>query len=122
STVYEQLPDDTGWLYEDGPLERVLKNAFRHAYFRLEYLNWDISDPGNNILGSATNLTTDPTVPFIKTNPVTGTAFNVVAPTLQGVLTNDNNGIRATFGMPITSAGTFETSVFSLQTSTSTRG
>src|SRR5581483_502049 len=68
-TTYEQLPDDTGWLYEGSPLERGLANLFRHSYLRVEYLNWSYTDPGNNILGSPTNFVADPTVPFPETNP-----------------------------------------------------
>ena len=52
-TIYEELPDDTGWLYEDTPLERALKDAFRHAYFRVDYLNWNLSAPGNNLIGAS---------------------------------------------------------------------
>jgi hypothetical protein len=57
-TIFEELPDDTGWLYEDTPLERALRETFRHAYFRVEYLLWDISDPGNNTLAGPTNYPT----------------------------------------------------------------
>lgn len=55
-TIYEQLPDDQGWLYEDTPLERALKETFRHAYFRVDYLNWSVSEPGNNLIGSDTAI------------------------------------------------------------------
>lgn len=57
-TIFEELPDDTGWLYEDTPLERILRETFRHAYFRVEYLLWDMSDPGNNTLSGPTNYPT----------------------------------------------------------------
>lgn len=55
-TIFEQLPDDQGWLYEDTPLERMLKNTFRHAYFRTDYLLWSVSKPGNNLVGSDTAI------------------------------------------------------------------
>jgi hypothetical protein len=122
-TVYHELPDDTGWLYEDTPLERSLKDVFRHAYFRVDYLLWDISDPGDNLLGSNTAFTTalpDPTVPFQVTDPATGTLLDVVAPSLDGIFTNENNGIRATVGFSVFDSGTFEASLFALQTSTAT--
>jgi len=125
STTFEQLPDDSGWLYDQSPLERILKDTFRHAYFRADYLLWDVSDPGNNILGSPTNFVLalpDPTVPFVETDPVTGATFLVVAPSLEGVKVNQNNGIRGTVGFLTPNAGAFEASVFALQTSTSVLG
>lgn len=121
-TVFEELPDDTGWLYEDTPLERFLAEVFRHAYFRVEYLLWDMTEPGDNILGSPTNFVADPTQPFVITDPITGNLLDVVAPTLKDVQLNDNNGIRATFGLSAFEAGTLEARVFALQTSTSSLG
>lgn len=155
-TIYEQMPDDQGWLYEDTPLERALKETFRHAYFRVEYLLWDVSDPGSNILGAPTailnasqlapndpsdlnypstidpNLTLqqqyvyqpfrgDPLVPFQVSNPIDGNTslIAVVAPSLQDVYVNENNGIRLTFGLPVNRAGAFEASIFALASSTS---
>ncbi len=55
-TIYEELPDDQGWLYQDTPLERALKNTFRHAYFRTDYLLWNVSEPGNNLIGADTAI------------------------------------------------------------------
>lgn len=131
-TIYEQLPDDQGWLYEDSPLERALKNAFRHAYFRTEYLLWDISDPGDNILGAPTNLTLASNnsilpipvseVPAFFLTDQNGNQIVAVQPSLDKVFTNENNGIRMTFGLNSTEAGTFEASVFALQSSTSRMG
>lgn len=158
-TIYRELPDDTGWLYEDTPLERVLKESFRKSYFRMEYLLWDISDPGNNVLGAPTALlnfdqlspndptdpnypsTIDPTLtlqqqyvfqpfrgdvqtPFQVSNPIDGNTslISVVAASTQDIMVNENNGIRATFGMPVLDAGTFEASIFALQSSTSNYG
>lgn len=131
-TIYEQLPDDQGWLYEDSPLERVLKNTFRHSYFRAEYLLWDISDPGDNILGANSNLTFSSNtsnvrvpvsqIPIFELVDDEGLPINVVQPNLGSIHTNQNNGIRGTFGVPVGEAGVFEASVFSLQSSTSSFG
>jgi hypothetical protein len=122
-TIYRELPDDTGWLYEDSPFERALKDSFRHAYFRVDYLLWGLDAPGQNILGAATNADITPLIPgdnfFTITDPDTGTQLEAVQPTLAGVKINQNNGLRATFGLPVFNAGTFEASVFVLQTSTS---
>lgn len=131
-TVYEQLPDDQGWLYEDSPLERILKNTFRHAYVRAEYLLWDISDPGNNILSAPTNLLFPTTttqfpvlvsdVPAFQLTDQNGNQIVAVQPRLSDVFTNENNGIRMTFGLTAADAGVFEASVFALQSSTSRIG
>jgi hypothetical protein len=75
NTVYEQLPDDTGWLYDQTPLERILKDTFRHAYFRLEYLNWDITDPGNNTLSGPTNYPTFQYPPDLVRSPTNPNLF-----------------------------------------------
>lgn len=124
-TVFEELPDDTGWLYEDAPIDRVLKNIFRHAYFRAEYLLWDITDPGEAVLGARTNFTfalPNPRIPFQITNPADGTILDVVEPSLFGVETNENNGIQGTVGFTAGNWGTFEASVFSLETHAATIG
>jgi hypothetical protein len=118
-TVYEELPDDKGWLYEDPPIDRILKEVFRHAYFRADYLLWDITDPGENLLGAPTNFAfalPNPRVPFQITNPSDGTILDVVEPSLLGVETNENNGIRGTVGFTSGRWGTFEASVFALET------
>lgn len=38
--------------FPDTALERTIKNVFRHNYFRVEYLNWDVSDPRAGFLGA----------------------------------------------------------------------
>jgi len=131
-TVYEQLPEDRGWLYEDSPLERSLKNAFRHAYFRTEYLHWDVSDPGNNILSAPTNLPFPTTnsqfpvlvsdVPAFQLTDQNGNQIVAVEPRLDDVLTDANNGIRLTFGLTAADAGIFEASIFALESGTTRLG
>src|SRR6185436_633119 len=51
-TRYTEMPDDKGWAFGDTNLERFLKESFRHGYFRLEYLNWNVKDPGQTVLGA----------------------------------------------------------------------
>ncbi len=131
-TIYEQLPDDRGWLYDDAPIDRVLKSVFRHAYFRVDYLLWDISDPGNNRLEADSNLTVlqvNPLIfgpvpatelPAIALEDVFGETIVATQPTLANIFTNENNGIRLTFGLPIAELGVLETNVFGLASSKST--
>lgn len=51
-TRYTQLPDDKGFSYGETNVEHFLRETFRHSYFRMEYLNWSYSDPGENLLGA----------------------------------------------------------------------
>ncbi|OYW13055.1 MAG: hypothetical protein B7Z55_17500, partial [Planctomycetales bacterium 12-60-4] len=134
-TIYEELPDDQGWLYQDSPFERLLKESFRHAYIRTDYLLWNVSKPGNNLIGSDTAIvgladvnpndpsdplypeaTTapyqfqpfiDPLIPFQVANPITNnqTYIAVVQPSLNDVRIDQNNGIRTTFGLPTLNRG-----------------
>ncbi len=119
-TIYEELPDDRGFLYNDAPIDRFLKDAFRHAYFRTEYLLWDISDAGDTFLGAGSNYETDlgpvnDQSYFQLPDENSGTVLNVFQPRLSGISSNENNGIRGTFGLPVFNAGTFEASIFTLQ-------
>jgi hypothetical protein len=124
---YTQLPDDCGWGYGDTHLERFLKNSFRHAYFRLEWLNWSFSDPGNLTLGapildptSVNNLYLNTSVPFDVFDPVTGNLIGQgVSPSLDGVKGIHNNGIRGTWGWAFDPV-TVEGSIFALQTAKAT--
>ena len=52
TTIYEELPDDQGFAYDDSPLGRILTDTFRHSWFRSEYLLWNISAPGHVLLGA----------------------------------------------------------------------
>ena len=125
-TRYSQMPDDRGWAFGDTELEKILTNAFRHAFFRMEYLNWAISDPGDTVLGapvlntnSATSnnfLVVPPTVPFSVASVVSPTGADpfAVSPTLQDVHLRNNNGIRGTWGFNF-EPFTLEASVFALQ-------
>lgn len=120
-TIYEQLPDDRGWMHEGSPVDGFLSDMFRHAYFHVEYLLWDISDPGNTFLGAGSNFVSEG-IPanlrdfFPRPDANAGEVINVTQPSLRNVRTNENNGIRATFGLPVFNAGTFEASFFGLQT------
>ncbi|MBA4031608.1 MAG: hypothetical protein C0478_12065 [Planctomyces sp.] len=120
NTTYQQYPDDGGWLYADSPLEKGLKNTFRHGFFRLEYLLWDVEDPGNTVVGTdISGYRNNPGQIVPVSDPVTGTITGTgIVQNLDLISLKDNNGIRGTWGLPIFN-GTLETSVFSLQTNTS---
>lgn len=117
-TIYEELPDDRGWLFEDSPLSKSLENSFRHAYFRTEYLLWSLGDPGKVLLGEPLASGLDPRDP--NNVPVTdqgGTNVGLgVVPTLDDFQLSGKNGFRGTFGVPF-GQGTFEANAFVFQTS-----
>ena len=118
-TIYEELPDDRGWLFDDSPLSKSLENSFRHAFFRTEFLLWSFGDPGNVVLGAPLLSGADPRDPTnVPANDrFTGTpvGFGVV-PTLDSLQLSGNNGFRGTFGMPV-GPGAFEASAFVFATS-----
>ncbi len=122
-TIFEEIPDDRGWLFEDSPLSKSLENSFRHAYFRTEFLLWSIGDPGNVVLGAPLPLGADPRIPAnLPVNGRIDTTTQIglgIVPTLDSVQLHGNNGFRGTFGVPV-GPGTFEASAFVLQTNTST--
>jgi len=89
---------------EERELERFLKYAFDRSWIRLEYLNWNVEDPGNVVVGQDPILdffgnTTDPRqlddIFDNSTGFLIGEGF---APDLSQVSFNDNSGIRGTFG------------------------
>ena len=138
TTIYEELPDDQGLGFDEGPLGRMLTDTFRHAWFRGEYLLWNISAPGHGILGAqpqngsvtavnAFNPYSNYGAPGPQ-NLVNGVLFARTVNTVQGVATtpgldnfsiNNLNGFRGTFGMPVPT-GALEISSFVLQSSSDT--
>ncbi len=133
-TIYEELPDDQGWLYEDTPLERILKQTFRHGYFRTDYLLWDISDPGNTLLSAPPVPLLDPVssltglpipisdVTLLQATDSDGNNIFGTVPSLAGVFNNENNGLRLTFGTTVFDGGVIEANIWGLQNSTSVVG
>ena len=67
-TQYELLPQDEGLLYdEDIARIRSLTDRMRTAWFRMEYLNWDMRNPGNTLLGAPVAGIDNPRDPFLVT-------------------------------------------------------
>lgn len=125
-TIFEELPDDRGWLFDDSPLNKSLESSFRHAFFRTEYLLWGFGKPGRIQLSAPRLVSpTDPiatgesTDAFTATNPTTGQTGTATAPNLDSFDLGANNGFRGTFGMPF-GPGAFEASAFIFQTSNDT--
>lgn len=122
NTIYEQLPDDLGFMHEDSPLETALKNLFRHSYYRGEYLLWTASAPGNVLLGgtptspipSTLAVPEAPNTYLINSNPLTGNPAQAIVPSTDQFQLKNINGFRGTMGLPI-GPGNFELSAFILQ-------
>lgn len=134
-TYTEALPDDCGWGYAS-PLDRHLANAFRKTYVRLEYLNWSVDRPGDDLIGAPVNEIDprtggliDPRRPLIL--PVTGQrrfppladfqdrffgdefVGDAFVPDLGEVELENLDGIRATIGVPLV-FGAFEANIWTL--------
>jgi hypothetical protein len=84
--------------------------------FRLDYLNWNIESPGNNILGAPTLLTNDLRVPSpLEVPQGSGNQIGIVtAPTLDNISLDSISGIRGTLASPL-AYGTFEVEAFALR-------
>lgn len=130
--TFEQLPDDLGFGEEDTPLGKMLTETFRHAWFRGEYIQWNISKPGPQTLGAqpsdgvanpaATNgsnlggplrIPISNGVEFVRS--VNGIPGLALSPTLDNTTIQNSNGFRGTFGLPVL-AGSLELSAFVLAT------
>lgn len=113
-TWTEDISRDRGGLYEDSPLDKFIGDMAKGSYFRVEYLNWSFKDPGDVLLGSATNASLTPSEKFdVTLNQLfAGEARVATTSTLK---LHNNNGIRGTLGIPLV-AGTIEGNVFSFQT------
>lgn len=113
-STYERLPDDKGWAYNSN-FDKFITKVASQSWIKLEYLSWNVDDPGNVVLGNASDIpTADPTIPFAVFDRTSGNLFNGYVTTLDRVGLEMNNGIRGTIGIP-TVVGDFEASVWYLQ-------
>ncbi|GIX05170.1 MAG: hypothetical protein KatS3mg114_1039 [Planctomycetaceae bacterium] len=105
--VFRELPDDTGWVFEETPLESILLETFRHAYFRVEYLLWDLSDPGHNVLSAPTTYPTFIYPPHLVRNPANPSQLippavfsNAEDPTTATTTNLSLNGLSTQYQLP----------------------
>ena len=133
-TIYEELPDDLGFFHDESPLGSLLTETFRHAWFRGEYLLWNMSAPGNVMMGAqpstgvfAVNQSNplsnygfpgrqplEENVQFART--VNGVSGAAIAPFMDSFSSNNLNGFRGTIGMAVPT-GSLEVGGFVLQSS-----
>lgn len=114
---------------------RLLKPP-RGAFFRTEYLLWEIEDPGTVLLGTDPpkefsgqfdtdfdseyysnalfDTDFDPANGFTTFDPLTGFGFSYT-PRLDEIQLRDNSGLRLTMGIPTYDYGTIEMSAWLLE-------
>ncbi|MGE0376849.1 MAG: BBP7 family outer membrane beta-barrel protein [Planctomycetaceae bacterium] len=112
-TIYELLPDDRFHQGDDSCCA-AFSSAFQHAYLRLEYLNWNIDDPGRQLVG-APRASGGERGQFNAFDPNSQQFVGLgELATLDDVGLHRNNGIRGVIGLP-TRVGLFEAGVSTLE-------
>lgn len=102
-------------LYEPSPFEAVLTRVVKHSWYRLEYMLWDLEDPGSVLLGAPLADIPDPTQPFAVVEPGTLNPLGVARVlTTEDISLTDVNGMRATIGVPL-SFGALEVRGFAME-------
>lgn len=105
NTTYEMLPPDRGLFYdEDIAHLRALRGAMRGAFFRTEYLSWQMENPGNTLLGAPLAGTNNPRQPFIvQADDGTGNIIEVGTARVMDMSPVDlrnMQGVRSVLGLP----------------------
>jgi hypothetical protein len=97
----ELLPADRGWFYDHpSPLDTALKDTSHGMWFRMDYMNVKIAEPGDTLLGAPLLNIPNPRDPFFI---VSTTGAPLVARVMDtGPMSfENNNGIRGAFGIPL---------------------
>lgn len=96
---------------ETQPIEAFLTQLTKRSWIRMEYMLWDVEDPGDRTIGAPVN-DQDLRVPFEVEDPGNGDMFGFsVVPNFDNVTLNDNVGVRGTYGIWF-NGGEIEFSVF----------
>ena len=105
--ITELLPADRGFMWDtQSRLETAIRNTSHGAWFRLEYLNTFIDNPGDTLLGAPIQNVRNPREPFLVQTP-SGAVVNARVLDVSAVNFDNINGIRGTFGIPL-HAGSIE--------------
>ncbi|MDB5385995.1 MAG: hypothetical protein JWM11_1641, partial [Planctomycetaceae bacterium] len=95
------------------------QSAFRSYegfFFRTDYLLWDYTRPGNNLLGAPQSGLVDPHDPFqvFDTSTFPSTLLGTASvPNLDQFKLRNNSGVRGTVGIPLV-FGSSESSIFTM--------
>lgn len=88
-----------GFGNDQQPIEAFLGQFTRRSWLRVEFLLWDIEDPGDRLIGAPIS-DTDGRDPFLVSDIGTGESFGfAIVPDLNGVTLDNSAGIRGTYGI-----------------------
>ncbi len=116
---FDPLPSSPGYFGADevepsynrfGPLLKT-----DGGFVRVEYLNYNIGNPGHQLLGAPVAGVIDSTQPFVAFAP--GTTLPVAlatVPTTDGINLENNSGVQVTGGINFIEGGSIEVSAFML--------
>ena len=87
------------FLNDQQPVEAFLTQFSRRSWLRLEFMLWDIEDPGDRTIGAPIDGA-DGNAPVEVFDTGTGDTFGfAIVPEFNGVTLNHNAGIRGTYGI-----------------------
>jgi hypothetical protein len=120
NTTYEALPSDRGWLYdEDIAHLRAAFQAARGSYLRIDYLSWQIENPGNTLLGAPLANVQNPRQPFVvQADDGLGNLVDVGTARVMDMSPIDlrnTQGSRIVLGVPLADGGEFDLSFYGIQ-------
>jgi hypothetical protein len=128
----ELLPQDRGFAYDnDSPIDLAIKETLARSYYRIEYLNWSLTDPGNVFLGERMqsfdlqgdfpgSSGIDPNTQAFPIQDANGFRISQgYVPDLGDADFAKRNGIRGTIGLPF-QGFTIETTAWTLEAGDST--
>jgi len=115
----EYCPPDWAQQYQQGSSRLGRRKVYEGGYVRLEYLNWNIGNPGDTLLGAPVLNNQDPRVPFVATDPFGGVLGLAIVPDASPFQLESNNGFRGTIGAEFVTGGTMELGAFVLAPTTS---
>jgi hypothetical protein len=90
------------------------------GFLRVEYLHWNLPNPGNVTLGAPLSGVEDLSDPFFVFTPGTNNIIAIATvPNTLGIQLSDVDGVRATVGLDLVSGGSLEIGAFMLGKKTS---
>ena len=99
--ISELLPPDRGLFWNmDNAFSVAIEDTSHGTWFRLEYIQTQINEPGTTLLGAPLSNIPDPTEPFLVFSPA-GVLTTARVLDTSGVKFDNINGIRGTFGVPL---------------------
>ncbi len=117
---YERIPEDP--FHDPGyndPAHDFLKDVARNSWFRLEYIQWSLRNPGPRLLGADVSGVTDPEDPFLATERSSGDIYVGKVGSLAEIDLDNVPGIRGTLGIEMNN-GTLEWATWYLAKDTTT--